>query len=75
MSSSKILPEVREVYEAVEKFQLVSSYGIQHRMIPPAGRPEIIIEGSLDKKTWTVRASLGFQLAGEEQQACRPFAF
>ncbi|XP_026779548.3 lipase maturation factor 2b [Pangasianodon hypophthalmus] len=53
MSSSKILPEVREAYEAVEKFHLVSSYGIQHRMIPPAGRPEIVIEGSMDKKTWT----------------------
>ncbi|XP_060759367.1 lipase maturation factor 2b [Neoarius graeffei] len=53
MSSSKILPGVREAYEAVEKFHLVSSYGIQHRMIPPAGRPEIVIEGSMDKKTWT----------------------
>ncbi|XP_060745093.1 lipase maturation factor 2b [Tachysurus vachellii] len=51
--SSKILPEVREAYEALEKFQLVSSYGIQHRMIPPAGRPEIVIEGSVDKKDWT----------------------
>lgn len=58
MSSGKILPEVREAYEAVEKFHLVSSYGIQHRMIPPAGRPEIIIEGSMDKKTWMVRACL-----------------
>ncbi|KAM9467486.1 lipase maturation factor 2b [Clarias gariepinus] len=53
MASSKLLPELREAYEAVEKFQLVSSYGIQHRMIPPAGRPEIVIEGSMDKKTWT----------------------
>ncbi|KAG7320478.1 hypothetical protein KOW79_016331 [Hemibagrus wyckioides] len=51
--SNKILPEVQEAYEAVEKFQLVSSYGIHHRMIPPAGRPEIIIEGSADKKAWT----------------------
>ncbi|KAF4079810.1 hypothetical protein AMELA_G00182560 [Ameiurus melas] len=51
--SSKIIPKVREVYEAVEKFHLVSSYGIPHRMIPPAGRPEIVIEGSMDKKTWT----------------------
>ncbi|XP_066524489.1 lipase maturation factor 2b [Hoplias malabaricus] len=53
MSSSKILPEVRATYSAVEKYQLVSAYGVQHRMVPPAGRPEIIIEGSADKKTWT----------------------
>ncbi|KAI4884343.1 hypothetical protein NFI96_015521 [Prochilodus magdalenae] len=53
MSGSKILPEVRKAYGAVENFQLVSAYGIQHRMVPPAGRPEIVIEGSADKKTWT----------------------
>lgn len=50
--SSKIIPKVREAFEAVEKFHLVSSYGIPHRMIPPAGRPEIVLEGSMDKKTW-----------------------
>ncbi|XP_036433515.1 lipase maturation factor 2b [Colossoma macropomum] len=53
MSGGKILPEVRKAYGAVEKYQLVSAYGIQHRMVPPAGRPEIVIEGSADKKTWT----------------------
>ncbi|KAI5093954.1 lipase maturation factor 2, partial [Silurus meridionalis] len=58
MSSSKLLPEVREAFEAVEKFHLVSSYGIQHRMIPPAGRPEIVIEGSADKKTWAEISSM-----------------
>ncbi|XP_017554407.1 lipase maturation factor 2b isoform X1 [Pygocentrus nattereri] len=53
MSGGKILPEVRKAYGAVEKYQLVSAYGIQHRMVPPAGRPEIVLEGSADKKTWT----------------------
>ncbi|XP_062851022.1 lipase maturation factor 2b [Trichomycterus rosablanca] len=52
-TTSNILPEVRLAYSVVEKYQLVSSYGTQHRTIPPAGRPEIIIEGSDDKKTWT----------------------
>ncbi|XP_072529060.1 lipase maturation factor 2b [Salminus brasiliensis] len=49
----KIFPEVRKAYSAVENYQLVAAYGIQHRMVPPAGRPELIIEGSADKKSWT----------------------
>ncbi|XP_076861371.1 lipase maturation factor 2b [Brachyhypopomus gauderio] len=52
MSGNKIFPELQKAYSAVEKYQLVSAYGIQHRMVPPAGRPEIVIEGSGDKKTW-----------------------
>ncbi|KAK1790365.1 hypothetical protein P4O66_014265 [Electrophorus voltai] len=52
VSAGKIFREVQNAYGAVEKYQLVSAYGIQHRMVPPAGRPEVIIEGSGDKKTW-----------------------
>ncbi|KAG9280225.1 lipase maturation factor 2 [Astyanax mexicanus] len=51
--SGKILPGVRKAFSTVENYQLVGAYGIQHRMVPPAGRPEIIIEGSTDKKSWT----------------------
>ncbi|XP_052436111.1 lipase maturation factor 2-like [Carassius gibelio] len=53
MPASKVLPAVREAYSTVEKFQLVGSYGIQHRMTSAKGRPEIILEGSYDELTWT----------------------
>lgn len=67
--SSKIIPKVREAFEAVEKFHLVSSYGIPHRMIPPAGRPEIVLEGSMDKKTWKVRTDITHGLWKENMDA------
>lgn len=55
MSVSKVLPAVRDAYSAVERYQLVGAYGIQHRMTSAEGRPEIILEGSYDGLTWTVR--------------------
>ncbi|XDV24567.1 hypothetical protein PO909_028700 [Leuciscus waleckii] len=53
MTGMSILPEVREAYSAVERYQLVGAYGIQHRVISTEGRPEIILEGSHDGLTWT----------------------
>uniref|UniRef100_A0A672RJX4 Lipase maturation factor n=1 Tax=Sinocyclocheilus grahami TaxID=75366 RepID=A0A672RJX4_SINGR len=53
MSVSKVLPAVRDAYRAVERYQLVGAYGIQHRLISAEGRPEIILEGSYDGLTWT----------------------
>uniref|UniRef100_A0A8C1Y3Z8 Lipase maturation factor n=1 Tax=Cyprinus carpio TaxID=7962 RepID=A0A8C1Y3Z8_CYPCA len=53
MSVSKVLPAVRDAYSAVERYQLVGAYGIQHRLISAEGRPEIILEGSYDGLTWT----------------------
>uniref|UniRef100_A0A671RY50 Lipase maturation factor n=1 Tax=Sinocyclocheilus anshuiensis TaxID=1608454 RepID=A0A671RY50_9TELE len=53
MSVSKVLPAVRDAYSAVERYQLVGAYGIQHRMTSAEGRPEIILEGSYDGLTWT----------------------
>uniref|UniRef100_A0A671T045 Lipase maturation factor n=1 Tax=Sinocyclocheilus anshuiensis TaxID=1608454 RepID=A0A671T045_9TELE len=53
MSVSKVLPAVRDTYSAVERYQLVGAYGIQHRLISAEGRPEIILEGSYDGLTWT----------------------
>ncbi|XP_050964395.1 lipase maturation factor 2b [Labeo rohita] len=52
MSVSKVLPAVRDAYSAVERYQLVGAYGIQHRMISAEGRPEIVLEGSYDGLTW-----------------------
>ncbi|XP_051974569.1 lipase maturation factor 2b [Xyrauchen texanus] len=52
MTGISLLPEVRDTYSAVERFQLVGAYGIQHRMTSALGRPEIILEGSYDGLTW-----------------------
>ncbi|KAK2892938.1 hypothetical protein Q8A67_012926 [Cirrhinus molitorella] len=52
MRVSKVLPAVRDAYSAVERYQLVGAYGIQHRMISTEGRPEIVLEGSYDGLTW-----------------------
>ncbi|KAK9975667.1 hypothetical protein ABG768_020907 [Culter alburnus] len=53
MAGMSVIPEVREAYSAVERFQLVGAYGIQHRMVSAEGRPEIVLEGSYDGLTWT----------------------
>ena len=53
--SSKILPEVRQAYSLVERYRLVSAYSLDSRMTGVAGRSEVILEGSMDKNTWTVR--------------------
>lgn len=52
ITGSKVLPEVREAYSAMEKYQLVGAYGIQHRVTSVEGRPEIILEGSHDGLKW-----------------------
>uniref|UniRef100_A0A8C7G5Z9 Lipase maturation factor n=1 Tax=Oncorhynchus kisutch TaxID=8019 RepID=A0A8C7G5Z9_ONCKI len=51
--SSKILPEVRQAYSLVERYRLVSAYSLDSRMTGVAGRSEVILEGSMDKNTWT----------------------
>ncbi|KAI7791978.1 lipase maturation factor 2b [Triplophysa rosa] len=52
ITGSKVLPVVREAYSAVEKYQLVGAYGVQHRATSVEGRPEIILEGSQDGLAW-----------------------
>ncbi|TRY94831.1 hypothetical protein DNTS_021350 [Danionella cerebrum] len=51
MSSTIVLPRLRDLHQAVEKYQLVGAYGVKHIMISE-GRPEIILEGSNDGQTW-----------------------
>ncbi|KAJ8373470.1 hypothetical protein SKAU_G00040500 [Synaphobranchus kaupii] len=52
-SNSSIWPPVRKAYDAVDRYQLVNSYGLFRRMTGVGGRPEVVIEGSMDKETWT----------------------
>jgi len=54
-SGAKLWPGARRAYEAVDRFQLVNSYGLFRRMTGVGGRPEVVIEGSHDRVTWTVR--------------------
>ncbi|XP_048863284.1 lipase maturation factor 2-like [Brienomyrus brachyistius] len=48
-----IWPGVQKLYDVVDRYQLVSSYGLFRTMTGVGGRPEVVIEGSMDKKTWT----------------------
>uniref|UniRef100_A0A8C2I0M8 Lipase maturation factor n=1 Tax=Cyprinus carpio TaxID=7962 RepID=A0A8C2I0M8_CYPCA len=36
-----------------DRYQLVNSYGLFRRMTGVGGRPEVVIEGSMDRNTWT----------------------
>ncbi|KAJ8006690.1 hypothetical protein DPEC_G00109840 [Dallia pectoralis] len=53
ISSSTILPEVKKAYSLVERYRLVSAYRLDNKVTSVDGRPEIILEGSMDKHTWT----------------------
>lgn len=59
-SNARLWPGVRKAYELVDRFQLVNSYGLFRRMTGVSGRPEVVIEGSYDGVSWTVRDSLLF---------------
>lgn len=54
-SNSRLWPGVRQAYEMVDRYQVVNSYGLFRRMTGVGGRPEVVIEGSSDGVTWTVR--------------------
>ncbi|OWK50800.1 Lipase maturation factor 2 [Lonchura striata] len=53
-SSTKLWPGVQRLFGAVERFQLVNSYGLFRRMTGVGGRPEVILEGSYDGHSWTL---------------------
>lgn len=55
-SNARLWPGVRKVYDVVDRYQLVNSYGLFRRMTGVGGRPEVVIEGSYDGESWTVRA-------------------
>ncbi|KAA0715204.1 Lipase maturation factor 2 [Triplophysa tibetana] len=50
---NELWPGIRKAFEVTERYQLVSSYGLFRRMTGVGGRPEVVIEGSMDRNTWT----------------------
>ncbi|XP_055568051.1 lipase maturation factor 2 [Falco biarmicus] len=52
-SSGKLWPGIYQMFNAVERFQVVNSYGLFRRMTGVGGRPEVVLEGSYDKQMWT----------------------
>uniref|UniRef100_A0A6Q2Y343 Lipase maturation factor n=1 Tax=Esox lucius TaxID=8010 RepID=A0A6Q2Y343_ESOLU len=52
-SNASLWPGLRQGYDAVGRYQLVNSYGLFRRMTGVGGRPEVVIEGSMDRVTWT----------------------
>lgn len=57
-SNGKLWPGIHHMFNAVERFQVVNSYGLFRRMTGVGGRPEVVLEGSYDKQTWTVSPHL-----------------
>ncbi|XP_053319333.1 lipase maturation factor 2 [Spea bombifrons] len=52
-SNGQLWPPVRQMFKAVDRYQLVNSYGLFRRMTGVGGRPEVVVEGSYDRVTWT----------------------
>ncbi|XP_059916112.1 lipase maturation factor 2a isoform X2 [Gadus macrocephalus] len=52
-SAGRLWPGVRQAHQSVDRLQLVNSYGLFRRMTGVGGRPEVVIEGSQDRVTWT----------------------
>ncbi|KAL7870980.1 hypothetical protein SRHO_G00084770 [Serrasalmus rhombeus] len=52
-ANSNIWPGVRKAFELTDRYQLVNPYGLFRRMTGVGGRPEVVIEGSMDGSTWT----------------------
>ncbi|NWR06426.1 LMF2 factor, partial [Paradoxornis webbianus] len=51
--NGKLWAGIHQMFGAVEKFQVVNSYGLFRRMTGVGGRPEVILEGSYDGHSWT----------------------
>ncbi|KAG5846076.1 hypothetical protein ANANG_G00145890 [Anguilla anguilla] len=52
-AQGSIWPAVARAHSSVARYQLVNSYGLFRRMTGVGGRPEVVIEGSMDRVTWT----------------------
>ncbi|NXU30899.1 LMF2 factor, partial [Thalassarche chlororhynchos] len=64
-SNGKLWPGIHQMFNAVERFQVVNSYGLFRRMTGVGGRPEVVLEGSYDKQTWTA-LPWGFRAPGPQ---------
>ncbi|NXF14056.1 LMF2 factor, partial [Smithornis capensis] len=53
-SNGKLWPGIHQLFGAVQRFQVVNSYGLFRRMTGVGGRPEVVLEGSYDGHSWTV---------------------
>ncbi|XP_028823280.1 lipase maturation factor 2a isoform X2 [Denticeps clupeoides] len=51
-ASSSLWPGVRRLYEMTERLHVANSYGLFRRMTGVGGRPEVIVEGSVDGRSW-----------------------
>ncbi|XP_063052611.1 lipase maturation factor 2a [Engraulis encrasicolus] len=52
-ANNALWPGVRRAFEVTDRYQLANSYGLFRRMTGVGGRPEVVIEGSYDRNTWT----------------------
>ncbi|XP_064417237.1 lipase maturation factor 2a isoform X1 [Latimeria chalumnae] len=52
-ANSNVWPGARKLFEATDRYQLANSYGLFRRMTGVGGRPEVVVEGSYDRETWT----------------------
>ncbi|XP_051889361.1 lipase maturation factor 2a [Pristis pectinata] len=52
-TSSSLRTEILRLYNMVDRYELVNSYGLFRRMTGVGGRPEVIVEGSYDGQRWT----------------------
>ncbi|GAA6089452.1 lipase maturation factor 2a, partial [Tachysurus ichikawai] len=57
-SNSNLWPGVRRVFDLTDRYQLVNSYGLFRRMTGVGGRPEVVMEGSMDGRNWVVSTEL-----------------
>nr|XP_033814035.1 lipase maturation factor 2 isoform X2 [Geotrypetes seraphini] len=51
-TNGNLWPAVHNMHNAVDKYQLVNSYGLFRRMTGVGGRPEIVVEASYDRQSW-----------------------
>lgn len=51
-TSTSLPPEILRLYKAVDRYELVNSYGLFRRMTGVGGRPEVVVEGSYDGQQW-----------------------
>ncbi|XP_030627775.1 lipase maturation factor 2b [Chanos chanos] len=49
---SNILPELRKAHSMMERYQLVHAYDISQKRSEVDGRPDVILQGSKDGKSW-----------------------
>ncbi|KQK85360.1 hypothetical protein AAES_40732 [Amazona aestiva] len=53
-SNGQLWPGIHQAFGAVQRLQLVNSYGLFRRMTGVGGRPEVVLEGSYDGQSWTL---------------------